>query len=58
MFGRIEKELRKKDTIIIIDPQEYVDIVSKYGDVKLLGKDVPAKRLTLQENKHSIVNKR
>lgn len=79
VFGRIEKELRKKDTII--DPQEYIDIFSKYGNVKILGKDVPvydfksvvaanvkspgqlhfqfapAKRMTLQKNKRSIVIK-
>lgn len=39
IFGQIEKELRKVDTII--DPQEYVDIFSKYGNVKILGRDVP-----------------
>lgn len=39
VFGRIEKELGKKDTIV--DPQEYVDNFSKYGYVKFLDKDVP-----------------
>ncbi|XP_030746542.1 uncharacterized protein LOC115875259 [Sitophilus oryzae] len=37
---RLEKDLKRKDTIII-DPQEYINIFSKYGKVKILGKDVP-----------------
>nr|CAD7262480.1 unnamed protein product [Timema shepardi] len=39
VFGRIEKEIRKKDTII--QPQEYKDIFCKYGTVKNVGSDVP-----------------
>lgn len=39
VFGRIEKELRRMETII--NPQEYIDIFSKYGQVKIVGKDVP-----------------
>lgn len=39
VFGRIEKELKRKDTII--DPQEYINIFSKYGQVRILGKDIP-----------------
>ncbi|XP_041362797.1 uncharacterized protein LOC121378605 [Gigantopelta aegis] len=37
VFGRIEQEIRKKDTILM--PEEYHEIISKHGTVHVYGKD-------------------
>lgn len=39
VFGRIEKEIRKKDTII--EPQDYIDLFVQYGTVRKVGSEVP-----------------
>lgn len=41
VFGRIEKVIRKRETIIT--PSEYLDIFSDFATVKRLGSEVPVK---------------
>lgn len=37
VFGRVEKEYRKKE--VIISPEEYYNVLQNHGTVRKIGKD-------------------
>lgn len=53
-FGRVEKDLRKEDTIIT--KEKYLEIYKTHGNVKELGKDWHVKNIKELEKKYRKIN--